>query len=427
MDNDARIGHLESRAALALAVYAPAALLAFGQGLLLTTLPLYAASFNISYGLISLAVAAAALGTLATDVPAGALVGRLGLRPTMIVGTSLVAVSTFALAVSEPFSLLIAARVAAGIGTALWGLSRHAFIATAVPISERGRAISVFGGINRIGTFAGPAAGGILATWLGFRASFLASAIMAVFALVLSVRFIKPTPRTRTKIGGRGRWQIVGVVLRRNWRDLAAAGVAQTLAQMIRAGRLFIVPLYGADVVGLDAAEVGLIMTVSALVDVSMFVPAGFLMDRFGRKTAAVPSFAVMAAGVAMIPLADSFATLVAATAVIGLGNGLGSGTMMTLGADLAPEGATGEFLGLWRLIGDAGAFLGPVSVGLIAGAVGLRGSAVVLAVVGVAATMTLAFLVQETRRVALAASPPRIGGTGGPGAAPIARDEEGQ
>jgi MFS family permease len=410
--------------------------LAFGQGLLLTTLPLYAATFDVSYGLISLAVAAAALGTLATDVPAGALVGRLGLRPTMIAGTSMVAVSTFVLAIGEPFSLLIAARVAAGIGTALWGLSRHAFIATAVPISERGRAISVFGGINRIGTFAGPVAGGVLATWLDYRASFFASGLMAVIALVLSVRYIKPAPRASAVTNVRGRWQVVGLVLRRNWRDLVAAGVAQTLAQMIRAGRLFIIPLYGVDVVGLDAAEVGLIMTVGALVDVSMFVPAGLLMDRFGRKTAAVPSFAVMAVGVAMIPLASSFTTLMAAAVVIGLGNGLGSGTMMTLGADLAPEGATGEFLGLWRLIGDAGAFLGPVSVGIIAEWAGLRGSAVVLAVVGVAAALTLALLVQETRRVValggppgppntqrvpggddagVLRSPPRIGGPGGP------------
>jgi MFS family permease len=412
---EARTGQMESPVAFALAVYAPAALLAFGQGLLLTTLPLYAATFGVSYGLVSLAVAAAALGTLATDVPAGALVGRLGLRPTMIVGTSLVAVSTLLLAVPQPFSFLIAARIAAGVGTALWSLSRHAFIATAVPISERGRAISVFGGINRIGTFAGPVVGGLLATWFDYRASFLVSGLMAAIALLLAIRFIKPTPRAVTTTGGRGRWGVVGKVLRRNWRDLAAAGVAQTLAQMIRAGRLFIIPLYGTQVVGLSVAEVGLIMTISALVDVSMFVPAGLLMDRFGRKTAAVPSFAVMAVGVAMIPAAHSFSTLLAAAVVIGLGNGLGSGTMMTLGADLAPTGATGEFLGLWRLIGDAGAFLGPVSVGIIAGVAGLRGSAMVLAVVGVAAALTLALLVQETRRVALTSSPPSIGGQGGP------------
>src|SRR3982751_6718076 len=58
---------------LFLPVYLPAALLAFGQGLLLTVLPLFAANLGTSYGVASLIVAAAALGTLITDVPAGAV------------------------------------------------------------------------------------------------------------------------------------------------------------------------------------------------------------------------------------------------------------------------------------------------------------------------------------------------------------------
>src|SRR3712207_8113295 len=138
---------------------------------------------------------------------------------------------------------------------------------------------------------------------------------------------------------------------------------------MSRAGRPLFVPLYGADRLGLDASQIGLIMTVSAILDVAMFVPAGLVMDRFGRKVAAVPSFATMAVGVALIPLASSFGGLMLAALVIGLGNGLGSGTMMTLGADLAPPGATGEFLGIWRLIGDAGAVGGPLAGGVVAGA----------------------------------------------------------
>jgi MFS family permease len=67
-------------------VYVPAALLAFGQGLLLTVLPLYAASLGTSYGIASLIVAAAALGTLITAVPAGAVLSLLGLRPAMWIG-----------------------------------------------------------------------------------------------------------------------------------------------------------------------------------------------------------------------------------------------------------------------------------------------------------------------------------------------------
>ncbi|RIK38385.1 MAG: hypothetical protein DCC58_16710, partial [Chloroflexi bacterium] len=56
------------RAALIMPVYVPTALLAFGQGLLLPTLPAYARSFDVSFGLAALALAAAGIGTLVADV-----------------------------------------------------------------------------------------------------------------------------------------------------------------------------------------------------------------------------------------------------------------------------------------------------------------------------------------------------------------------
>lgn len=392
---------LERRRALLTTVYVPAALLSFCQGLLLPTLPLYAATLDISYGWISVVVAAAAFGTLLTDVPAGALVGRLGMRPTMLIGTALVTAGTLLLGLAQHVGVLIGLRMLAGIGTALWGLSRHAYVATAIPVAMRGRAISVFGGVYRIGIFAGPVLGGALMAYVSYRASFLVAGFMAAVALGLAWRFVRPVAGAGIVSTGssRSRWKVVGQVLRLNGKALGAAAIAQTFAQMIRQGRFFLIPLFGADVLGLNAASVGLVMTVSAILDVSMFIPAGLLMDRFGRKVAAVPSFAVMSVGVAMIPLADGFWGLLLAAGVIGLGNGLGSGTMMTLGADLAPEGATGEFLGVWRLIGDAGAFVGPVSIGLIASLAGLRGSAIVLTCFGIAAALILALLVEETRQ----------------------------
>jgi MFS family permease len=395
-----------SRTPILFAVYLPTTLLALGQGLLLATLPLYADDFGVSYRLVSLAVAAAAIGTLATDVPAGAVLGRLGLRETMIGGAALVAASTLALAWSRNLSDVIVLRLVAGVGTALWGLSRHAYIAEAVPIATRGRTISVFGGINRIGVFGGPAIGGIVGDRLGLEASFVLAGIASSLALLVSLLYLDPVPNPTPRPAFAARWRVVGRLIRANGRDLAAASVAQTFAQMIRAGRHFIIPIYGANALGLDAAEVGLIMTVASIVDVAMFFPAGVLMDRFGRKVAAVPSFAVMAVGVALIPFATTSTGLMLAAVVVGFGNGLGSGTMMTLGADLAPAGATGEFLGLWRLVGDAGAVGGPLAVGVMASGLGLEESAFALAGVGVAAALTLAFLVRETRTSPLDAVP---------------------
>lgn len=174
--------------------------------------------------------------------------------------------------------------------------------------------------------------------------------------------------------------------------------VAQTLGQIIRAGRFLIIPLWGAEQLGLDAAQIGIIVTAGAILDVSMFVPAGMLMDRFGRKVAAVPSFALMALGIGLIPFTRDFTTLLLAAMLVGLGNGLGAGLMMTLGADLAPPGAVGEFLGIWRLIGDIGSVAGPLMVGIVAAAVGLSGGAWVLSLAGWLAVVTLAGLVRETR-----------------------------
>ena len=387
---------LMPRSELMLTIYAPAMLLAFGQGILITTLPLYAADFTDSYSLISLIVSAAALGTLIMDVPAGAILGRLGLKSTMIGGTLLVVAGTLPLAFVHRFDVVLALRVIAGVGTAFWGLSRHALIASAVPVEQRGKVLSTYGGIGRIGVLLGPAAGGLIAAAAGVRISFVVSGLMALAALVLAVRYVQSVDMLGKKVPGR--WGIVRRTLRDYARDLSAAGMAQTFGQMIRAGRLLIIPLYGTHELGLGPAQVGLVMTASSAVDVVMFIPAGILMDRFGRKTASVPSFAVMAIGTAMIPLAHSFVTLMAVCLIIGAGNGLGSGSMMTLGADLAPAGATGEFLGIWRLIGDAGGFLGPIVVGVMAGAFSLQGSAYALASIGFAASLTLALLVRETR-----------------------------
>lgn len=385
---------------LVLAVYLPTALLALAQGLLLATLPLYAIDLGVGYMVISLISSAAAIGTLAADIPAGVVLHRVGLRRSMLIGCALVVLGTLGLTLDLTPEMIVALRVFAGVGTALWGLSRHAFIAQAIPPERRGSAIALFGGINRVGMFGGPAVGGVIATAFGMHVAFLVAGLLGACAWVAASTFIpRDAPDQIPKKGASGaRWRIVRKTVRDNAADLSAAGVAQLFAQMIRQGRQILIPLIGAQQLGLNAAEVGTVMTVSAVIDMSMFFPAGVLMDRFGRKFASVPSFAIMAIGIGSVAFANSFVALMVAGAVIGLGNGLGSGSMMTLGADLAPPGATGEFLGIWRLIGDLGMVVGPLLVGAFAGALSLDGSAMALMVAGLLASFTLAFLVKETR-----------------------------
>ena len=67
------------------------------------------------------------------------------------------------------------------------------------------------------------------------------------------------------------------------------------------------------------------------------------------------------------------------------------------MGTDLAPEEGRGEFLGVWRFIGDAGASGGPIVVGGVANILSLPMAALVVSAAGVLASGIFFFMVPET------------------------------
>ena len=398
---------MSNRANLTLSVYLPTLILSLCRGLLIPVLPVYASSFGVSYSLIGFILAGEALGTLVADVPAGGLLRRLGGKWTMVLGISLVGLSVLALVWAGTVWEVLAYRFVAGVGGALWNLSRHAYLTEATKLAERGRAIALFGGTNRLGVFAGPVLGGVVATAYGLAAPFVVFVVLSALALTVVGLFTeKPEPLIRDRIISQQTPEKhhFSAIVTQHYRVLISAGSGQLLAQMTRASRQVIIPLYGANMLGLDLQAVGLIMSVSSLIDFSMFYPAGLIMDRFGRKYAILPCFFLQALGMAFVPLAAGALGLLACAAVMGFGNGLGSGTMMTLGADLAPQHALGEFLGVWRLIGDGGTTGAPLAVGAIADLMSLSTAALVMAGIGLCAVGIFALKVPETR-LATAAS----------------------
>lgn len=382
-----------------LPVYLPSVIFAFSQSMLIPVVPLYVVGFNISYGLVGVVLACTGLGMLLSDVPAGLFVRRLGTRRTMVSGVCTVIFFTMALFWARSIPEVIAYRLLAGFGMALYSVSRHAYMAENIMLASRGKTIALFGGLNRIGRFAGPALGGILATAYGLRMPFLLVGVIELVALMAIIFFVKTERGSLPKDmpdhpSGR---QIFFITLKTNYRVFATAGLGQLFAQMIRAGRAIIIPLYAANVIGLDVRTIGIIISIAAAIDMLLFYPTGIIMDRYGRKFAIVPSFFLQAVGMFLVPFTGSFMELLTAATLIGFGNGLGSGVMMTLGADLAPEDSRGEFLGIWRLIGDSGFTGAPLLVGGIAGLIGLPMSAWALSGSGIIAVFIFLLLVPET------------------------------
>lgn len=380
---------------LVLSLYVPAFLFWFANSLILPVLPLYAGEFSISYGLIGLLLAGDGVGMLLGDIPGGLLLRRFGGRRVMIGGIAGATLATAALfwAHSIPEALLY--RIISGFCVAGYSVARHDYISSSVNAGTRGRAISLLGGMYRTGKFAGPAIGASIAAAFGLRVTFLMAGLMGVVALLIVAWYMPDTGIPQASPTS-GKQQIISTV-KTHIRVFSTAGLGQIFVQMLRSGTLVIIPLYADRVLGLGVQDIGFIMSLGAAMDMLMFLPAGIVMDRLGRKYAIVPSFIIQACGMAIIPFTSSFGGLLFAAGMIGFGNGLSSGTMMTIGSDLAPRNSRGEFLGIWRLIGDIGSSGGPIAVGAIAGALTLPLSALVMTGIGFLAAWTFSYRVPET------------------------------
>ncbi len=384
--------------ALILSFYLPALMVTLGQGLLVPILPLYAADFEIGYGLIGLILAGEAIGTLFADVPTGMIQRRFGNKQVMMMGLFVKSISVLLLFFAPTIWIVLVLRLFAGFGRSMYTVSAHLYVTNHIDLAKRGKAISIFGGTHRLGGFIGPAVGGVIAGAFGLRAGFIGVALVTGIGLILVALFTRNSKREGARPSSEGDHHIHFLsALASNYRVLASAGLAQVFGQTIRAGRTVVIPLFAADVLGLGVDQIGLIVSISVAVDFSLFLVAGWLMDRYGRKFAIVPCFGIQALGMALVPFAASYTGLLLAAVLIGLGNGLGSGSMMTLGSDLSPARSRGEFLGLWRLIGDVGHTGAPLVVGVVAEILVLSSAIWVIAGAGLAASSIFLFMVPET------------------------------
>lgn len=72
-------------------------------------------------------------------------------------------------------------------------------------------------------------------------------------------------------------------------------------------------------------------------------------------------------------------------------GNGIGSGIIMTLGADVAPADSRTRFLSIWRVMSDSGNAAGPVVVSVVATAWTLAAGIATIGSAGLLAAAALA------------------------------------
>ena len=402
-------------------IYGPTILFGIGEGAVIPLVPILASNLGADLATSGLVASALVVGQLCGNFPAAWLVVRIGERLTMAFAGMLALVGVLGLIFSPSLGLLTASVFLVGMCAAAFGLARHAFMTTKVPLSFRARALALLGGSFRFGMFVGPFLAVLLMSLTGTEASAAWAFLVCLIACVLLV-LLGPDPDQsfETEVHGEGalgrsaallqqpadtgeavtgtirlpgeagvpsgepRSEGVFRTLIRYRRVLSRLGAAAACLAAVRSARQVVLPLWGLSI-GLDAHTISLVVGVAGAIDFALFYASGQVMDRFGRLWAVLPSMLLMGAGFVALSftheLPDSAMWFAMLAAVIGVGNGLSSGILMTLGADVAPQHKPAPFLSSWRTLNDAGGATAPVlfsaiafvaSIGVATGAMGV-------------------------------------------------------
>ena len=378
-----------------IAVYIPAFLTSFCMGMLAPTIPAKVDLIGGTAFIIGLAVGAQGLGEAFFSIPTGLLINKFGNKKIMLIGMAGLSISGSLSGLFQNNLALYFALFSLGTFYGFFSLSRHSFMTQIVPSEYRGKAFSRFGGINRIGWFFGPVIGGFTAGSIGIDMPFYIISIVALFTTILIFFTTEPTNENLIQSNEIKPPTFKETILE-NKKSFTIGGSGHFIMQFLRQCRHVLIPIWAFSI-GLGVEELGLIQSISAAIDMTLFYPVGLIMDKYGRKWTSVPSIILLSLGFIFMTYVDSFNGLMLVGLLLGFANGLGSGAMLTLGSDLSPKNQPGSFLGIWRLFGSSGNSAGGPISGAIAQNVGKTASALSISMIGGIGVIIFSFLLPET------------------------------
>lgn len=368
-------------------VYAPTLLEFAGLSALMPVIPLIARDLGFTVPQAAALTTIFGLISFLGPIPAGRLIAGLGARPAlMLTGALLVLSNVLAFVVIGPAvggesslrhrMMLIAMLLVMAVCMQVWHLGRQTYLGTALPSAMRARGMTLFGGTIRIGEVIGPLLGALVIALGSMAWVFVLLAVSSAAATVMIAVFLPPgeagrgaqVPRALRRPASPTKLRLDRAVLGR----MVAVGLGIAPVMIARVNRPVILPLLG-DHLGLDPVWISVVFGVSAALEILLVIPAGTLMDRHGRAAVAVPCALVMGAGFLLVGLLGTVladhGTALAVTALlvpsllIGVGNGLGSGIVMTLGIDVSPVHGRTRYLGWWNTMLGAGRLAAPLIV----------------------------------------------------------------
>lgn len=367
-------------------------------------LPAFAADLGAGPELLGVIVAASTITGVFFKLPAGALSDILGRKRMMVLGALFFALPPFFYPFADdPYSLL-AIRFVHGFATAVFSPVAAAYVAG---LGERGRGARLgwFASANDIGATGGPMLGGfILYFSASFSITYLTVGVLGVLSLIVVLLLPdmdSPRERALKTFGERAAEfsQGLGEVFATP-PILIASGI-EAVMYFGYAAFLGFLPIY-AKTVGLNDAEIALVLGAQLVAAMIAKPVAGRLSDRLGRKPVIIVGLLFCAAALPLVFRCESFGAFAWVAPLLGIGVGAVTPVTNALIADVASAKRLGAAMGVFGAVFDLGEAAGPIVAGFLIGSLGYAATFDVLATATLAATVILAFLVRKPKAAAV-------------------------
>ena len=380
-----------------------------GWAMVLPVTPVLADHFDVTLGAAAQVVTFYALGRFFGIPGAGLLIDRFGTRKLLVGGPGLVLLGALAGIFTPWFWPILLGTFVVGIGDSLWGLGREIAGIDLVRLDQRGRVLSGFHGMHSGALAIGPVIGGVLAETFDFRATFAGFAALTTVAVALGLfAHDAHAPRTASRPtsaaegGGLGRrvrdfadlFRQIKPGLRTSYWVFVLATFA---GFMFRITLQSVLPLYADEELGLTPTQIGGLFSISGGVVFAMIVPAGFVLDKLGRKWATVPSTFLPGILFLLMPFVDTYAHLVVLVGLMAVSNGLSLGSLAASTYDVLPDHVRGRLQAFRRTAAEVGGVGAPLIGGLLVDTVGPTAPFIAYAPVLLIAGLLLAFGTRET------------------------------